>query len=629
MSVVPFNVKDYGAVGNGSTDDTSGVQAALNAAGLEKGTVIFPIGTYMVDELTVPSGVTLLGVNRSSSILKLNSGQMGPIVSTHLLVLSTESIVEHLTLDGNVAQNPGPVEFGTSLIRVNEAKYVKVQNCVLKSTVGFGIFATFSADLVIHDNEFTDLRSYAVMAMNACHRIKIASNRFHCSISSAIKIHSSDAAVNNLKKSTVDPTIVDNVIDYRKASIPIGNTEIAIEIFNPTNQQELVITATGGTYKLRIAGDPSKTTGDIAWNASKENIESEINAVTTGLGNLASNVHGTYPTFRIQVVGYFLEVDPSGLTGPGSGASLVAIPPSPGVVNAYIAGNRIWGSTQAGSGKIFGISAGGCTRPIIQGNCIVGHIAEGGVPSIDLGLEAANAIHPVFDSNIVSNAVLGLSVSGQTVAPRFTNNTIQNTTLWGIQLYGNYSGQNQSSVTHALISGNTFIDSGTDNPQFSTILLNDTGSFSMISNNTFVIKDSPNPIRAINVYATYYGRTESVQFTGNLCSPDLTGSSINGYGIAQIQLGQRCEVSSNTSSSRSPSGVNDNYGVVIQGDAGNGHVVRDNRVFSALTSFSDTTTGGEPTLWLRNDSYLPSLSDYELTPTAIKQDNRISGNLAL
>ncbi len=41
----PINVKWFGAKGDGTTDDTATVQAAINAA--VKGTVYFPTGTYI------------------------------------------------------------------------------------------------------------------------------------------------------------------------------------------------------------------------------------------------------------------------------------------------------------------------------------------------------------------------------------------------------------------------------------------------------------------------------------------------------------------------------------------------------------------------------------------------------
>jgi hypothetical protein len=50
------NVKDFGAVGNGSTDDTSAIQAAINAAAAKGGSVYFPSGVYKVSSTLTVSG---------------------------------------------------------------------------------------------------------------------------------------------------------------------------------------------------------------------------------------------------------------------------------------------------------------------------------------------------------------------------------------------------------------------------------------------------------------------------------------------------------------------------------------------------------------------------------------------
>lgn len=42
-----YNVKDYGATGDGVTDDTAAIQAAINAAGVTGGEIYFPNGTYI------------------------------------------------------------------------------------------------------------------------------------------------------------------------------------------------------------------------------------------------------------------------------------------------------------------------------------------------------------------------------------------------------------------------------------------------------------------------------------------------------------------------------------------------------------------------------------------------------
>lgn len=57
-----FNVKAYGAVGKGTTDDTAAIQAALNAAAPEGGTVYFPQGIYIANGLIYNGkGVVLQG----------------------------------------------------------------------------------------------------------------------------------------------------------------------------------------------------------------------------------------------------------------------------------------------------------------------------------------------------------------------------------------------------------------------------------------------------------------------------------------------------------------------------------------------------------------------------------------
>lgn len=58
-----YNVKSYGAVGDGTADDTVAIQLAIDAASANGGGVVdLPLGAYKVtDGLDVPSGVTLRG----------------------------------------------------------------------------------------------------------------------------------------------------------------------------------------------------------------------------------------------------------------------------------------------------------------------------------------------------------------------------------------------------------------------------------------------------------------------------------------------------------------------------------------------------------------------------------------
>jgi hypothetical protein len=57
-----INVQDYGAVGNGTTDDTTAIQNAINAAESNLIRLEFPMGTYIISgSLTIPSGIEING----------------------------------------------------------------------------------------------------------------------------------------------------------------------------------------------------------------------------------------------------------------------------------------------------------------------------------------------------------------------------------------------------------------------------------------------------------------------------------------------------------------------------------------------------------------------------------------
>ena len=55
-----FNVRKFGAKGDGKTPDTAAIQTALDAAGEVNGTVWFPAGIYLSHDLKVPPHVTLM-----------------------------------------------------------------------------------------------------------------------------------------------------------------------------------------------------------------------------------------------------------------------------------------------------------------------------------------------------------------------------------------------------------------------------------------------------------------------------------------------------------------------------------------------------------------------------------------
>jgi len=95
-----YNVRDYGAAGDGSTDDTAAIQAALTACGSAGGGVVYlPTGTYIISTaLTVSAATTVQGAGLGRSTIKAKSTHTG----RGLYILNVAGVrVADLTIDMN------------------------------------------------------------------------------------------------------------------------------------------------------------------------------------------------------------------------------------------------------------------------------------------------------------------------------------------------------------------------------------------------------------------------------------------------------------------------------------------------------------------------------------------------
>jgi len=107
------SVMDFGAAGDGKTDDTAAVQAAVDALGKAGGTIEFPLGTYVIGSVNIREGLTLLG--HGAVIRKKDSaGKWSRTFTTQTAgyrysgdELSRPLVIRGLTFDGNrLSQGP-------------------------------------------------------------------------------------------------------------------------------------------------------------------------------------------------------------------------------------------------------------------------------------------------------------------------------------------------------------------------------------------------------------------------------------------------------------------------------------------------------------------------------------------
>lgn len=141
-----FNIKEHGAAGDGATDDTSAIQAAISAATAAGGGAVYlPPGIYSSSTLNIPVNVRLIGANRrATQIRKRTAGVLinmsGPATDATGATHVRYSAIENMTLNGNSLAGS-----------VLQCYYT--DNCVFRD-----VYFTSSPDRLVDAVEFWDSR---------------------------------------------------------------------------------------------------------------------------------------------------------------------------------------------------------------------------------------------------------------------------------------------------------------------------------------------------------------------------------------------------------------------------------------------------------------------------------------
>lgn len=134
----PANVKDFGAIGDGTTNDTSAIQAALTSSNA----VYFPAGTYLSDTVNLKSNQFVFGDGKSS-IIKQNTITDGSYGTLFADSGSASAYISGITIQniqvlGQVA-TLGFSEF-QHLISLNGVQDVLIDNVYITGFRGDGIY---------------------------------------------------------------------------------------------------------------------------------------------------------------------------------------------------------------------------------------------------------------------------------------------------------------------------------------------------------------------------------------------------------------------------------------------------------------------------------------------------------
>ncbi len=174
-----ISVTDFGAVGDGKTDDTAAFRQACAAAESGPGKLLFvPAGTYVVQPgLNLTEGVTFFGEGPAHSVLTVPAETQGA-----LLTLRGDRItVRDLTLRGPAADKPLPVN-GVDIL---QGRYLLVERIAVENlTIGVradSLAGGSGGDFAVRDLRVTNStfrHGQMSVAFHLCRDVEVS----HCSI---------------------------------------------------------------------------------------------------------------------------------------------------------------------------------------------------------------------------------------------------------------------------------------------------------------------------------------------------------------------------------------------------------------------------------------------------------------
>jgi hypothetical protein len=286
-----LNVKDYGAVGDGTTDDTSAFTSAFAAA--SSGAVVWvPKGTYTTNNLTMPAGVHVDGRGK----IQLRPQASGsPIV----MVLNDGASVRNISIDFG----SGHTNTGSALKLFSNTT---VSGCTIYTGVGGngiavvdGTSGTPLTNITIHQNRFVGVTGsrVAVVVNNYAQGVKVTDNYIKDTVGGINCVGSASQALS-------DFVVSRNVI---KVATPGGNS-IPIEIQRGNRVTVSNNLVDGGTHGLSVGSCDNLTcTGNVVRGQTSYGIECGTGSHQTYSSNTLAdnfcgfNFTGSVPTRNISI----------------------------------------------------------------------------------------------------------------------------------------------------------------------------------------------------------------------------------------------------------------------------------------------------------------------------------------
>lgn len=524
------NVKDFGAVGDGVTNDTSAIQTAIAASA--GNTVYFPSGTYLVSgatanaALTLPvAGVCLMGDGKFSSTIKCLSA------SAILAAVDAEKIeIRDLGFDGVSTARLGwqrAIAFrGVLKSSIKNCYFYRLGDSVINyGKTGFGGSDAIPngsrqpEDIEVSGNLFEDCYGSAAVISKfvGMKQTIISNNEFKDSCSVAISIESEGGTVSELaEKIVVSGNIIDG-LSYARTS-GLSNVAWGISIA----EQAKIITVSGNVVN-DVNGSTIAAGIIIGTSAEQDDtFASDVSVVGNTVTNISAGANRGH--------GILLQTGDANVTGVTISGNIIADcvdgisfqsaagSKTIGVISQMsVIGNVIRNCTEFG---LFHVSVGGAGETAVVNSCISNNVISGST-SHGATLKLTNSV--VSGNVFYQNGGIGLTLQSGSSVNIISNNVSFNSGLDGFQINGDLT----------TMIGNTAINNGqTAGTSYGIYLL--TGSNGILSNNR-CSDTQGSPTQDYGIRAPNGTTVRNNEYIGNAVAPNFNG--IGNYNTGTYDAG--------------------------------------------------------------------------------------------
>lgn len=284
-----FNVKNFGALGDGSTDDRAAIQAALDAVPSRGGTVFFPSGVYLISKGATRGGGTYGGLFPKAKTRMLGEGQESCIKLNNgtdkvdvIYADSKESLsLENLQIDAGDRATP----YNTTCLQLLSCGDLTIRNVVLSNGNIEGGYIHGADNFRISDL----LTHYNGAYRDDASGLHIDSSA-HGVISNVI---SHDNGFHGIILSTCHDLMLSNISTYDNGyqgiHIQTGTTRCVFSNIVSNNNARGVYIKDSGTTQLSFS---NLTVLNNAWDGVMTNVADELNI--DGFGAYGNGEHGLF-----------------------------------------------------------------------------------------------------------------------------------------------------------------------------------------------------------------------------------------------------------------------------------------------------------------------------------------------